>query len=545
MKPILSILGFGKGREQTLSPEEEDLTEEQKHTLFQRAILSRWRRAVTPSLEEMEALKHFLPRNMTRDHFAVIDSGQLAELAGVLETSGSVSAYLRKHGLSLPFPRNDVAMSLIWLACGEGDALARLWMIDALARTLVEERADDPLGVLGLLREHLSLLGLGNMGFDDVSVRHFVRTVVVGSVTQPARKGAPEHGRVVETLIDGLLAMRLYPGWRSDFDGVLTALSVTDPRTPSDEDFTAIERMPEPRRARALPEESPAEHSMRVVSGDFAAEKHMKRFAAFERSLPLLLGTGLDTLREDMVEEFPWMADVTDKIVNALALRMRGSMPWFTLPPILLLGPPGTGKTRFVRRLAQRAGIPLTRIQAAGRGGAVELLGHSPTYREAHPSAPVTALAKHNCANPILLVDEVDKFGSSDYNGDPRDGLVAMLERETAKAFQDDNLRTEVDISQISFILTANSADNLTAPLLDRLTVYRIEPPDGKAFDGILEGLLDDIADEVGLARNELPTLPDEAVPALRKALLEGKSIRKLKAAVKAAIERGAGKTLN
>lgn len=545
MNPILSMLGLGKGRERLAVPEEEDLTDEQKLALFQRAHLSRWRRNVTPSLEEMEALKHFLPRNMTREHFSVIDGAQLTELAGVLETSGSVSAFLRRYGLSLPFPRNDVAMSLIWLACGEGDALARLWMIDALARLLIEERSDDPLQVLGLLREHLSLLGMGSMGFDDGSVRHFVRTVVVGSVSQPARKGAPNHGRTIEALIDGLLAMRLYPGWRVDFEGAMNVLGASERPAGDADDFIGTERVPVPKALPATPLVESSAYGMRVVPPDFVAEKHNRKFAVLEGRLPLLMGVGLDTLREDLSDEFPWMHDVIDKIVNAVALRMRGSMPWFTLPPILLLGPPGTGKTRFVRRLAQRAGIPLTRIQAAGRGGAVELLGHSPTYRDAHPSAPVSAMAKHGCANPMLLVDEVDKFGSSDYNGDPRNGLVAMLERETARAFQDDNLRAEVDISQISFVLTANSVDSLNAPLMDRLTVYRIDPPDEKAFERILEGMLEDISDEVGLARQELPTLPDEAVPALRKALQEGRSIRKLKSAVKAAIERGAGKALN
>lgn len=542
MPSILSLFKRGKGRsgEAQERLEDDDLTEEQKLLLFQRVTLSKWRRSATPALEEMDALKYLLPRMMTREHFTVIDNEQMNELSGVLESSGSVSAYLRRFGLSLPFPRNDVAMSLIWLACGEGDALARLWMIDALARALVEDRAEDPVAMLALFREHLSLLGLGSMGFDDGSVRHFVRTVMVGPVTQAARKGAPEHGRMVEHFLDGLLALRLYPGWRTDFDAVLASIGVVDPRrepvVPED-DFTATissDRMPEP--PLKVPEQRTG-YEMRVVAEGFVAEKAMKRFGVLQRPLPLLLGRDLDTLREDLLDEFPWMPELVDKIVNAQSLRMRGDSPWFTLPPLLLVGPPGTGKTRFAGRLAQRVGIPIHRINAAGRGGAVELLGHSPTYRDAHPSAPVTAIANHACANPMLLVDEVEKFGTADYNGDPRDALVAMLGRETARAFHDDNLRVDVDISQISFVFTANSTDGLKGPLLDRLAVFEIRNPPASAFDGLLEATIDQMAREVGLARAQMPSLAPEAVAALRRAFGKGQSIRVLQKAVQSAIE--------
>ena len=547
MPSILSIIkrGLGRRTEVHAPAEEEDLSEEQKRLLFQKATLSRWRRSASPALEEMDALKFLLPRVMTREHFSVIDTEQMNELSGVLESSGSVSAYLRRHGLSLPFPRNDVVMSLIWLACGEGDALARLWMIDALARMILEDRSDDPISALSLLREHLSMMGLGNMGFDDNSVRHFTRTVVVGSVTQAARKGAPDHGRLVESLLDGLLALRLQPGWRAEFDAAMAGLS-PEPAgagTPArdDEFASGVPAVPSP----ATPTARLGNGRMRVVAEGWVPERHVKRFAVLQDPLPLLPGTGLEDLREDLLHEFPWMPDLVGKVVDSQSLRMRGDSPWFALPPILLVGPPGTGKTRFAGRLAQRVGIPIHRINAAGRGGAVELLGHSPTYREAHPSAPVTAIANSGCANPFLLVDEVEKFGTADYNGDPRDALVAMLGKESARRFQDDNLRVEVDISQISFVFTANSLDGLTSPLLDRLSIFHVPPPPPEAFDALLHSIVTEFASELGLSEAEMPMLAPQAIEALRRGFSKGQSIRTLQKAVQSAIERSSGQGLN
>lgn len=524
----------------------DELTEAQREAVFRRIVLTRWRHSANPSLQEMEHLRQVLPSVLSRDHFVRAESAQLADLNEALRENACVAACLRRHGLALAHPANDVGMSLAWLACGEGDALARLWMLEPLAGLATTAEDAEAQGAAVALREHMAVLGLGSLSFADHDVRALVRDVAVGPVAHGARSLMQDHDAAVSAHIDGLVALRMGPGWRESHSRALRRLGTRPfpprPATPSnlpdpDEDFsfstTDEEDFPLP-----SPPEPPAEaQTLRVVSPAFSAsEKHLRRYAALERPLALLSPADPAGLADSLSDEFPWMARPIAHVAGSQALRARGSLPWFAFPPMLLVGPQGAGKTRFARRMAQVAGVPMARVNAAGQSGAIEILGHSPTYREAHPSAPVCAMAEHAVANPVVFIDEIDKFGSSDYNGDPRNALIPMLEAETARAFPDDFLRTEVDISQVGFIFTANSLVGLPKPLLDRLEVFVVGQPGPEHFDAIVGQVVADVAREHGLAPEEMPPLHPRALDAMRKAFARGTSIRRLKGAVAAAM---------
>ena len=533
----------------------EDLTDDEKEDVYRRVVLSRWRQSATPTMEEIEHLRQVLPQVLHREHFALIEPEQIIELHEALSSGSSVSAAIRHNSLSLGWPHNDVVMSVVWMACGEGDALARFWMVDALARIVLESGGPDGPKALSVLRDHLEVIGLGRISFEEDSVRTLVRDMAIGPVPLDAKRQSPDHDKIVSAYVDGLVAMRMGPGWRESHNRALRRLGVAAsvnrlPPTPVDVDpdedfgvsFTEDYTPPPPPEPKEAARDERVPRTIQVMKGSASfGEKHLKRYAALERDMPLLECEGVATLGVDLKAEFPWLAGPVDHIARTQALRARGSAPWFNFSPVLIVGPKGIGKTRFARRLAERTRIPVSRINASGRAGAIELLGHSPAYREAHASAPVAALAEHAVANPILFVDELDKFGSSDYNGDPRHALIPMLEPETSRAFPDDFLRTDVDISQVNFIFTANRLDGLPAELLDRMDVFEVGMPGPEHFDGIVAAAIREIAEEHGLAASEMPPMQEAVVEKMRKSFASGTSIRRVKRALKSAVMSSAG----
>lgn len=262
-----------------------------------------------------------------------------------------------------------------------------------------------------------------------------------------------------------------------------------------------------------------------------------ERYKPLTRPLPLR-GPTVDPglIMRVLSAEAPNMAPLFEVVASDLRLTTSAGLDWVRFSPILVIGPPGCGKTRAIRRLAQLLGTGCGEISAAGSSDCRHLIGTARGYYSAQPGAPLLAMLRSGSANPIMVVDEIDKVASSRYAGSIHDALLPLLERESAKSWFDECLLAAADLSAVNWVLAANDTSGLPQPLLSRVTVVRVGPPDLSDFAPVMRGLLADIADDLGLAVRDLPDLDQEIFARLQAAFARHTPIRSLKRAVRRAL---------
>jgi ATP-dependent Lon protease len=198
--------------------------------------------------------------------------------------------------------------------------------------------------------------------------------------------------------------------------------------------------------------------------------------------------------REVLDADHTGLEDVKNRITEYLAVRKLRQERGIEADPrsgaiLTLIGPPGTGKTSIGESIARATGREFVRMSLGGVRDEAEIRGHRRTYIGALPGRLVRALRDAGTMNPVILLDEVDKVGA-DWRGDPSSALLEVLDPAQNHSFRDHYLDVELDLSQVLFIATANQADTIPGPLLDRMEVISFDGYSGEEKLAIAQGYL-------------------------------------------------------
>ena len=220
--------------------------------------------------------------------------------------------------------------------------------------------------------------------------------------------------------------------------------------------------------------------------------------------------TGLKDVKERIVEHLAVRKLRAERGLSDIGERNAGAI-------LLLVGPPGVGKTSLGESVARALGRKFVRVALGGVRDEAEIRGHRRTYVGARPGRIARALTEAETMNPVFLLDEMDKVGN-DWRGDPSSALLEVLDPAQNHTFRDHYLEVDLDLSEVLFIATANVVETIPGPLLDRTEVLR------------LDGYTD--AEKVEIARDHL--LPRQ----LRAAGLEPEELEVTESALAAVVDR-------
>lgn len=211
---------------------------------------------------------------------------------------------------------------------------------------------------------------------------------------------------------------------------------------------------------------------------------------------------------ERLFEELPNFTAVLEDVRKHLALCID-SEDSVELPPMLLLGEPGIGKTHFARRIAELLGTGFGFVPMSSLTAGWVLSGASSQWKNAKPGKVFDTFLNGDYANPVIVVDELDKT-SADGQYDPLGALYELLEIETASRFVDEFVELPIDASGAVWLATANDAARIPEPLLSRLNVYEIEPPDAEGSARIAATIYREIRGAHDWGR-QFPEMPSAA----------------------------------
>ena len=211
-------------------------------------------------------------------------------------------------------------------------------------------------------------------------------------------------------------------------------------------------------------------------------EKGAERFQVKPAGLPAM---------DYLYDELPNFHDALDDVKRQIAL-CQDSRDALEIMPILLLGPPGVGKTHFAREIAELLGTGMGFISMSSLTAGWVLSGASSQWKGARPGKVFETLVDGEYANPVLVVDEIDK-ARGEHAYDPLGALYGLMEHDTAEAFTDEFAEVPIDASQVIWVATANDERAIPEPILNRMNVYQVEAPDHAAARSIAQRLYAEI----------------------------------------------------
>jgi ATP-dependent Lon protease len=270
---------------------------------------------------------------------------------------------------------------------------------------------------------------------------------------------------------------------------------------------------------RKLAKLSAREHENLRATYERMLERGPERFQVKPSGVPEMAG---------LYEQLPNFTEALDDLRRHVALA-QDSGDGIEITPMLLLGPPGIGKTHFARQLADLLGTGMSLVPMSSMTAGWLLSGASSQWKGAKPGKVFEALVDGQYANPVIVVDEIDK-ASSDAQYDPLGSLYSLLEHDTAETFMDEFAEVAIDASQVIWIMTANDDRCIPEPILNRMNVFEIDAPTQEQARAIARNLYVSIRGEHGWGRrfdeepadDVLDALAELAPREMRRALMTG-----------------------
>ena len=242
--------------------------------------------------------------------------------------------------------------------------------------------------------------------------------------------------------------------------------------------------------------------------------------------------TNLKNAEKVLDKDHYGMEKVKERIIEHLAvLKLRGDLK---SPIICLYGPPGVGKTSLGRSVAEALKRKYVRISLGGLHDESEIRGHRRTYLGAMPGRIIKGIQKAGSDNPVFILDEIDKITQNTVNGDPSSALLEVLDPEQNKAFHDNYLDIDYDLSNVMFIATANNISTIPSPLLDRMELIEVS---GYITEEKLEiakrHLIPKAKEELGLTEYEKLKIDKSALEYIIENYTRESGVRKLDKMIK------------
>lgn len=236
-------------------------------------------------------------------------------------------------------------------------------------------------------------------------------------------------------------------------------------------------------------------------------------------------------LMADLDERWPWATNVNRHFAATFEMMIRAFDTRVRFQPILLVGEPGCGKTSMLDWLCTEVGLPKTTISCAGVNDASGLASVTRGWSTSRPCVPFQAIADNECANPAIILDEIDKGSAiGGQNGSVMGAAINML--SSSGKYFDGCLMAEVDLGYVSFLATANSLEPLPVPLRERFAIFRIPQPGPEHFTQVLQRTIGDLSVEAGLTAADIPPLSDWERQRLFQVFIESnRSLRVLRRA--------------
>lgn len=241
--------------------------------------------------------------------------------------------------------------------------------------------------------------------------------------------------------------------------------------------------------------------------GSRTVHQVLKRLSQLPASRRLSLPPSLEALRALSVR-FPNFAHVVNFLLQHAALSQLHPKSPLHLPPIVVDGPPGIGKTAFSLAAAKAFGVPLIQLQMAHATGSFTLGGLDPQYAGGGPGFLTRKVALGLVPDPVVLLDELDKTPADGVH-DPLGALYSLLEPETARQFVDDGLKLPLDFSALRWICTTNDQGRLHPAIRSRCEVFRVEAPTTGQLIRIARGIYAQILKAAPWGAQFSPELPD------------------------------------